>query len=129
MSWQSAKTPGWRKLASSSGGVFEPHTITMPYLHNTCFQSVIVAHCRMMCCTALQCQEKGHTLRTGHRVDTRQTWFRAERVWSSLANLWTSGARRLLSERGVELVGGRDAKSRVEDSLRLCLCVSVVRDS
>ena len=36
MSWQSAKTPRWRKLAPSSGGVFEPHTIRMPYLHNTC---------------------------------------------------------------------------------------------
>ena len=26
-----------------------------------------------MCCTALQCQAKGHTLRAGHRADTRQT--------------------------------------------------------
>ena len=30
---------GGRKLAPSSGGVFEPHTIHMPYLHSTCFQS------------------------------------------------------------------------------------------
>ena len=47
---------------------FEPHTIAQHLF------SVIVAHCRMMCCTALQCQAKGHTLRAGHRADTPQTW-------------------------------------------------------
>ena len=35
--------------------------------------SVIVVHCRMMCCTALWCRAKGHTLRAGHRAETLQT--------------------------------------------------------
>ena len=29
----------------------------------------------VMCCTAFQCQAKGHTLRGGHRADTRQTFL------------------------------------------------------
>ena len=49
----------------------EPHTIHMPYLHNTCF-SVIVVHCHMMCCTAFSVEQKGHTLRAGHRAETRK---------------------------------------------------------
>ena len=43
-----------------------PHALLAQHLF-----SVIVAHCRMMCCTAPLCQAKGHTLRTGHRADTR----------------------------------------------------------
>ena len=27
----------------------------------------------MMCCAVFQCQAKGHTLRAGHRAETRQT--------------------------------------------------------
>ena len=47
-----------------------------------------------------ECERK---LRTGHRADTRQICVLLVpcllNEWSSLANLWTSGARRLLSER------------------------------
>ena len=47
----------------SSGGVFvpdHPHAILAQHLF-----SVMVACCRMMRCTALQCRAKGHTLRAG----------------------------------------------------------------
>ena len=53
-----------------------------------------------------ECERK---LRTGHRADTHRSGALLNPVsclvpcllneWSSLANLWTSGARRLLSER------------------------------
>ena len=68
LSWQSAKTPRWRKLAPSSGAVFEPYTIHM------CFQSRLdVDMTRIhMCCTA-HLQVSRTDLRTGHRADTLQS--------------------------------------------------------
>ena len=74
-------------------------------------------------------------LRTGHRADTRQTWWRSAvescvlpvpcllNEWSSLANLWTSGARRLLSERvwnSLVVV----TRSHVWKTACDCLCIS-----
>ena len=41
------------------------------------FFLLLLVHCRMMRCTALCVEQKGHTLRARHRADTRQTWLRS----------------------------------------------------
>ena len=114
LSWRSAKTPKWRKLATSSGGVFEPHTIHMPQLHSTCFQSGldIDSHDSHPSCVAQpihKCQEQSCAQDTvqiqgkhgsgallspflflvgGAPATERVSCLFSGRVWSSLVVTW-----------------------------------------
>ena len=109
-------------LASSSGGVFEPRTMHMPYLFSVqCMLTdsffTRVSHVIVMMILSPFVRSKS---RIGHRVHiahTLQTWQRSVAASCVLPVPPVIAIEWGVSERVVELVGGRDAKSRVEDSL------------